>query len=421
MSVSSRPQVPSRSNSYGQRRWTVLAGISVALVSALLLSGCDNGALATHGTKKPKVVVTTPITDTVMDYQDFTGRLDAVQSVDIRARVSGFITEAPFKEGDPVKEGDLLFQIDMRPYKADLNQAVANLKLSIADRDYQVQNAERAGRMFATKAISTDDYQKALMERDKSAAAVGAFEAAREKAKLYVDYTRVTSPLTGRISRRFVDPGNLVNQDNTILTTVVTENPVWGWFDVDERTYLNLLAQIAPGLKSWSEGLSLPVMMQLANEKDFQRIGTVNFVDNRITATTGTVKMRGVFDNSTDMLKPGLFARFRLPMGAAYQSIIIPDEAIQSDQERKYVWVVNKNNEVEYRSVTLGQAIGELRVIRPAEKGKEGKEGLAVDERIIISGMQRVRKGTVVEAEAQPPPEPPHMALVRLIAEGKKR
>jgi membrane fusion protein, multidrug efflux system len=421
MSISSRPQVPSRRSSYGQRRWTLLAGIPVAVASALLLSGCDNGASATHGTKKPKVVVTTPITDTVMDYQDFTGRLDAVQSVDIRARVSGFITEAPFKEGDPVKEGDLLFQIDIRPYKADLNQAMANLKLSIADRDYQVQNAERAGRMFATKAISTDDYQKALMERDKSAAAVGAFEAAREKAKLYVDYTRVTSPLTGRISRRFVDPGNLVNQDNTILTTVVTENPVWGWFDVDERTYLNLLAQIAPGLKSWSEGLSLPVMMQLANEKDFQRIGTVNFVDNRITATTGTVKMRGVFDNSTDMLKPGLFARFRLPMGAAYQSIIIPDEAIQSDQERKYVWVVNKNNEVEYRSVTLGQAIGELRVIRPAEKGKEGKEGLAVDERIIISGMQRVRKGTVVEADAQPPPEPPHMALVRLIAEGKKR
>jgi multidrug efflux system membrane fusion protein len=404
-----------------RRRWGWRLALGLPLAAMVILSGCDNGPPASHGTKKPKVVVTTPITDRVMDYQDFTGRLDAVKTVDIRARVSGYITEAPFKEGDHVEEGQLLFQIDVRPYEADLEQTKANLKLAIAERKYQVANVERAEAMVRTKAISTDDYQKAVAERDKAMATVGAFEAARDKAQLYLDYTRVVAPVSGRISRRNVDPGNLINADQTVLTTIVTEDPIWGWFDVDERTYLNLLEQLAPGLKSWSEGLSLPVMMSLATEKDFKRIGSVNFVDNRVAATTGTVKMRGVFDNPGGTLKPGLFARFRLPLGVAYDSIIIPDEAVQSDQERKYVWVVNQNNEVEYRAVQLGQAIGELRVIRPAAKGHEGKEGLSMGERIIIQGMQRVRKGTVVEVQVQPPPARPEMALVKLIAEGKKQ
>jgi multidrug efflux system membrane fusion protein len=418
MSDSYEPHAPR-----GRRpwRWGLLACLPIALAAMFFCSGCDSEAPAAHGTKKPKVVVTTPITDRVMDYQDFTGRLDAVKTVDLRARVSGYITEAPFKEGDHVKAGELLFQIDIRPYKADLVQAEANLKLAVAEREYQMQNAERQKQMFARSAASSDDIQKATAERDKAIATVGAFEAARDKAKLYLDYTHVIAPVSGRVSRRQVDPGNLVNADNTVLTTIVTEDPMWGYFDVDERTYLNLLGQLAPGLKSWSEELSLPVLMSLATEKDFKRIGAVNFVDNRVAATTGTVKMRGRFDNAEGTLKAGMFARFRLPLGSAYDAIIIPDEAIQSDQERKYVWVVNKNNEVEYRSVQLGQAIGELRVIRPPEKGKEGKAGLSEGERIIISGMQRVRKGTQVEVQLQPPPAPPHMALVRLIAEGKKR
>jgi RND family efflux transporter MFP subunit len=367
------------------------------------------------------VVVTTPITDRVMDYQDFTGRLDAVKTVDIRARVSGYVMEVPFKEGDLVKEGDLLFLIDPRPYLADLNQAAANLKLAIAERHYQVQVVERGERMLATKAASIDEYQKMVAERDKAIASVGAYEAARDKAKLYLDYTRVTAPVTGRVSRRYVDPGNLVNADNTMLTTIVTENPMYAYFDVDERTYLDLLSQVAPGHTSWFEGLKFPVMIRLANEKEFERVGFVDFVDNRVTATMGTVKMRGVFDNSKGLLKAGMFIRSRLPLGSAYSSVIIPDEAIQSDQERKYVWVVNKNDEVEYRSVTLGLAIGDLRVIRPPAQGKEGKEGLVEGDRFVISGMQRVRKGVQVEVQNQPPPTAPHMPLVRLIEEHQAR
>jgi RND family efflux transporter MFP subunit len=394
----------------------ILGGVVPLALLAFALAGCDKGPPAKGG-KNPRVLVTRPITDTVMDYQDFTGRLEAVKTVDIRARVTGYVTEAPFKEGDVVKEGSLLFQIDARTYQADLNQAEANLNVAIADRNFQQRNAERARRLIAVKAISPEDLETALAASDKAVATVGAMEAARDKAKLYLDYTHVIAPLSGRISRRFVDPGNLINADNTILTTIVTENPMFAYFDVDERTYLNLLASVAPGQKSWSDGLRPPVMMRLANENDFEKdkVGIVDFVDNRVVANTGTVRMRGVFQNANGLLKAGLFVRIRLPIGSAYKAILIPDEAIQSDQERKYVWVVNARNEVEYRSVQLGQAIREWRVIRPPEKGKEGKEGLAEGERIIVSGMQRVRKGIEVDAEVQAPPPPPDMPLVRLL------
>jgi RND family efflux transporter MFP subunit len=394
--------------------------LAVALVAMALAVGCEQAA-PTAGTKTAKVVVTTPIVDRVMDYQDFTGRLAAIKTVDIRARVSGYVTEVPFKEGDAVKEGDLLFQIDMRPYQADLGQADANLKLAITDRKLQERNLERARLMLPTRAISREEFDTTVAAVDKAGASVGAHEAARDKAKLYLDYTHVTAPLTGRISRRYVDPGNLVTADNTILTTIVTENPVYGNFDVDERTYLSLLAQAAPGQTSWFEGLRFPVLMSLASDKEFERVGYVDFVDNRVIGTTGTVNMRGVFENPRGLYKAGMFIRIRLPLGSAYESIIIPDEAIQSDQDRKYVWVVNADNEVEYRSVKLGQAIGALRVIRPAEKGMEGKEGLSESDQIIVSGVQRVRKGSLVEAEVQSPPVPPRMALVRLLEQHQQR
>jgi RND family efflux transporter MFP subunit len=419
-----------------------LLGLYIVIASCLgcvlFLAGCERGEPA-KAARNPRVIVTKPITQTVMDYQDFTGRLDAVKTVDIRARVSGYVIEAPFKEGDRVKEGDLLFQIDPRTYQADLNQAEANLKLAIADRGLQQKNAERARRVYASRASAPEDYETAIAAEEKAVAAVGALQAAKERAQLYVDFTRVISPVTGRISRRFVDPGNLINADNTILTTVVTENPMYAYFDVDERTYLDLLESVeaeksasvaaASGITpavsrkgSWFEGLHFPVMMRLANadEFDVNKVGFVDFVDNRVIGTTGTVRMRGVFENHGGLLKAGLFVRIRLPIRSTYTATLIPDEAIQSDQERKYVWVVNSNNEVQYRSIELGQAIREWRVIRPARKGKEGQEGLGLEDRVIVSGMQRVSKGRRVDAELQPPPAPPDVPLVRLLQKAKE-
>jgi membrane fusion protein, multidrug efflux system len=402
--------------------------LAFALLAPLCISGCWSTS-PNKGLKNPKVVATKPITDIVIDYQDFTGRLEAVKTVDLRARVSGYLMapefkkgdlvrkEQQFQEGDLVKEGQLLFQIDSRPFKAKFDLAVANLKLAEADKNLMAQNFERADKLLKLKdqAIAQAEYDAAKAALEKSIAQTEAMNATKEDAELFLGYTSVIAPFEGRVSRRFVDPGNQVTADNTILTTIVTEDPMYAYFEVDERTYLELLALIAPGRKSWLEGLKLPVMMRLANDKDFERVGMVDFVDNRVVATTGTVKMRGVFPNSTGRLKAGMFVRIRLPIGSAYKAIVIPDEAIQSDQERKYVWVVNANNEVEYRSVKLGQAIGDLRVILAPEKGKEGKEGLSEDERIIVEGMQRAKKGIRVEVEAKAPPAPPDMPLVRLL------
>jgi RND family efflux transporter MFP subunit len=391
------------------------AGFLAALIGAVVASGCEHDSRPAAVTKAVKVVVTRPVTGTVIDYQDFTGRLEAVKTIEVRARVSGYVTEIPFKEGDRVKEGQLLFQIDPRPYQVELNQAEANLKVAHTDRQLHERNAERARKLILTQSISREEYDAATAALEKSVATIGAVEAAKEKAKLYLDYTRVVAPISGRISRRYVDPGNLVNADNTILTTIVTENRMYAYFDVDERTYLELLTML-PAAGATSPGLKVPVLMRLANENEFARVGTVDFVDNRVVATTGTVRMRGVFDDPTGHLKAGLFVRIRLPIGSAYQAKLIPDEAIQADQERKYVWVVSAKNEVQYRSVKIGQAVNEMRVIRPPAPGKEGKEGLADGDRVIVSGMQRVRNGVLVEPVMQNPPPPPSVPLVQALA-----
>ena len=312
----------------------------IALCGAVLLAAGCSQAPSTSNVEPPQVDVTTPVTGTVTDYEDFTGRLDALKTTDIRARVSGYVIEAPFKEGDEVTEGKVLFEIDPRTYEADLNQAEANLKLAIADSKLQEKNAKRATTLVRSNAMSQEDYETAAATAEKARATVKSVEAARNRAKLYVDYTKVKAPWSGRISRRMVDPGNLVNADNTVLTTMVTENPLYAYFDVNERTYLDLM-QSSNTRQSTAE-MRFPVLMRLANEGEFTRPGTVDFVDNRVNAMTGTVRMRGVFPNDAKVLKPGLFVRIRLPIGTPYQSLLIPDEAVLSDQGRKYVFVVEK-------------------------------------------------------------------------------
>jgi RND family efflux transporter MFP subunit len=363
----------------------------LAPFAAILLSGCSQPAPASHEKKAVEVVVTTPHKDMVTDYQDFTGRLDALKTVDIRARVSGFITQAPFKEGDFVHEGDLLFEIDRRPYQANLNQAEANLRQAEADRNLQEKQASRAKRLIVSSSIGREEYDTMVATFEKSKATVGSMEAARDLSKLYLDYTRVTAPLSGRISRRNVDPGNLVNADATVLTTIVSDTPLYAYFDVDERTYLDLVALAKKGGSSWLGKLEFPVQMQLANETTFSHSGTINFIDNRVNATTGTIRMRGVFDNVDGQLKPGLFVRIRLPIGSPYQAVIVPDETLLSDQGKKYVYVVDEKDQVVYRPVTPGQEIKGMRVI---------KQGLSGDERVILSGMQRVRPGAQVQIKA---------------------
>lgn len=377
----------------------------VALLAAIGAVGCNHAAPSNKGGKPAEVVVTSPIMDEVTDYQDFTGRIDAFRTVEVRPHVSGYVVEAPFKEGDLVKEGDLLFQIDPRPFQADYDQAEATYKQAEADRQLQDKLFKRGREMRATNAIGAEELDQIQGASEKSTATAAAMKAARDRAKLYLDYTHVTAPVSGRVSRRSVDPGNLVNADQTVLTTVVAEDTVYAYFDVDERTYLDLVgASQAP--ESWFFGLQYPVLIRLANEEEFRRPGRVDFIDNRLNGNTGTVRMRAVLPNPDRVLKSGLFARVRLPIGRPYQAIIIPDEAVQSDQGRKFVYVVNAQNVVEYRTVELGQAIHDLRVI---------KKGLTGHEQVIVSGMQRVRAKSEVQVKKQGPPKPPHTSLGKLL------
>jgi RND family efflux transporter MFP subunit len=390
----------------------------------LAAAGCTRAPAQPKGSKAIEVFVTTPVMGEVTDYQDFTGRLSAVKSVEIRARVTGYIADAPdalggksgkLKEGDLVQEGQLLFEIDPRTYQSDLTRAEANLELAKRDSILQEKNAERARRLIGTRTIGREEYETTLATAEKAVKAVQMAEAARNTAKLYLDWTRVTSPVTGRVSRRWVDPGNLVNADSTILTTVVTENPLYAYFDVDERTYLGLVATRPQEKSSWLTGLHFPLLMRLANEEEFTRMGTCDFVDNQVNPSTGTIRMRGSFENPTGNLKAGLFVRIRLPLGSPTREILVPDEALLSDQGRKYVYVVNDKKEVVYRPVQPGLAINGLRVIKAPAKGKEGKEGLSPGEQVIVIGMQRVRPGVKVEVKMQAPPKPPVSSLTRLL------
>jgi multidrug efflux system membrane fusion protein len=424
--------------------------LAVLLGVVILAAGCGHGSSASRDKdrKAVEVVVTTPITHEVTDYQDFTGRLDAVKTVDIRARVSGYVTDAPFKEGDEVREGDLLFQIDPRPYKAALDAAEAQVAAAAAQVRVGEANvrlarvtlgrARAAGSAAAALEIDQDQAQAHVTEANLNLARanLGKARADLETAKLNFEWTKVRAPLSGRISRRNVDPGNLVTADTTLLTTIVTQDPLYAYFDVDERTYLDLMERAAHEARPGSPGAPhagpsppvLSVLMRLANEEQFTHRGTVNFLDNRLNANTGTIRMRGVFDNTGGYLKSGLFVRIRLPIGKPYPALLIPDEALQSDQGRKYVYVVKKEKDskgkevdrVEYRPVKLGQALQGLRVIRPAEKGKEGQEGLREGERVIITGMQRVRPKVEVRATLQKPPEPPPSPVGEMVTSNRR-
>jgi RND family efflux transporter MFP subunit len=436
------------------------------LAVTLLAVGC-NQAPTQKAAKTIEVTVTTPITDQVVDYEDFTGRLDAVKSVDIRARVSGYATAIPFKEGDRVSEGELLVQVDPRPYKALVDAGKAQVEaakeqieaaraqaslaeenVALADITYtRALEASKQGRGIvsaleldqdvAQKQVARASLNAARAQLKVAAAQQNVAAANLETAQLNLDWCQVRAPISGLVSRRYIDQGNLIMADNTILTSVVTEDPLYAYFDVDERTFLDLMEtfNIPDGGKpspsglpvernqggkdasggNWLVKMQFPVLMRLANQEEFKLVGKVNFLDNQVNATTGTIRMRGEFDNPQKTLKKGAFARIRLPIGNPYKTILIPDEAIQSDQGKHYVFIVNEKNVVVYRPVQIGQAIGGLRVIKPVKKDKEKIEGLVEGDRVIVIGMQRVREESPVQVKTQDPPKPPQSSLRDLL------
>jgi RND family efflux transporter MFP subunit len=342
----------------------------------------------------PEAMVSLPVVREVTDYEDFPGRLEAVNSVEIRARVSGYLEKMHFKEGATVKKDDLLFEIDDRPYKADLARAEGNLIQSECHLKRLEADFRRAQNLLPKNAIGQEDYDKIVGDRAEASGMLSVAKANRDLSLLNLSYTKVLAPISGRISRRMIDPGNMVKADETALTTIVSLDPIYAYFDVDERTALRL-QRLVRARKILSPEDGMPVFMGLADEDGFPLAGRITFADNRVDADTGTWRLRAVFKNSDNSLAPGLFVRLRLPTSEPYRPTLVCEQALSTDQGQKSVWVVDAANKVSYRRVKVGRQHGGLRVIT---------EGLAPTERIVVSGLQRVREGGEVIPKEVPMP-----------------
>jgi RND family efflux transporter MFP subunit len=361
--------------------------------AAVLFAACG-GAPPPAAVPPPKVTVAKPVSRNVVEWDEYTGRLEAVESVEVRARVSGYLQAVKFTEGSMVKKGDLLFVIDPRPYTAILRRAEADLALAKARLDLADKRLDRANKLVARNAISQEEADTRAAEARQAAAGVQSAEAAVEAARLDVEYTEVRAPVGGRVSRKLVTEGNLINggsgTQGNLLTTIVSLDPIYVYFDADERAYLKYTRLAQEGKRPSSRDTRNPVQIAFSDEEGFPHVGYMDFVDNHLDEQTGTIIGRAVLANPDLQLSPGLFARVRLVGSGEYPAILVPDEALATDQARKFVYVVDADNHARYRPVVLGPLIDGLRVVR---------EGLSADDRIIINGVQRARPDALVDPQ----------------------
>jgi RND family efflux transporter MFP subunit len=369
---------------------------AAALLAGLCLSlaGCAHAPSEGPPAAAPAVTVSHPVERTITDYADFTARTAAVDAVELRARVSGYLDKVNFKEGALVQKGDLLFEIDPRTYRAQLEQAKGNLA-TVEARVLQAEaDLARARRLIGTRAISQEDFDRFAADRSAAVASRASATAAVERAQLDLNFTRVIAPVSGRISRYNVTVGNLVQAGDltggTLLTTIVSVDPMYAYFDVDERTVLRVKQLIREGQAVSPEATEVTVALGLANEAGHPHRGVINFIDNQVNPRTGTLRVRGVFPNPDEALSPGYFARVRVPIGSPHKALLITDRALDTDQGQKIVYVVDKDNRVTVRPVTVGALHDGLRQVT---------DGLKAGERVIVNGLQQVRPGATVEAK----------------------
>lgn len=363
----------------------------VAIVAGATLAACSQ-APAQERQAAP-VTVARAIERNVTEWDEFTGRVEAKETVELRPRVSGYLQSVHFTEGREVKKGDLLFVVDPRPYEAAYAKALAELKRARADAALAEHNAARAVRLLEARAISREEFDQRNTNLEQTAAAVAAASAAVQAAKVDLDYTRITAPIDGRVSRAEVTPGNLVTagpSGGTLLTTLVSMSPVYVYFDGDEQVYLKYTQMALRGERPSSRDARNPVLLGLANEDGYPHRGYMDFVDNRLDPTTGTIRGRAVFDNADRLFTPGLYARVRLLGSSERSAVLVDDRAVGTDQDKRFVYVLDGQNTVTYRPVKLGRLIDGLRVV---------ESGLAAGETIVVNGLQRVRPGAVVQPE----------------------
>jgi multidrug efflux system membrane fusion protein len=314
----------------------------------------------------------------VRQWDEFTGRIAATDAVEVRARVSGYIERIAFKEGEEVKSGDLLFVIDARPYKAAYDNAAAQLERARAGAQLARAEEQRAQTLIEVNAISREEVDTRHAALAQSDADVSAAEAALATARLNLGFTEVRSPIAGRVSRAMLTVGNLVQADQSVLTSVVSQDPVYVYFQPDEQTYLRYAALARKGQRPDTAN---PVRVGLANDTGFPYSGTVNFVNNQVDSATGTINLRAVVPNPDRVLTPGLYARVQLEGSAEFRAMLIDDKAIMTDQDRKYVYVVGPKNEALRKDVTLGGFADGLRIVQ---------SGLVPNDRVIVAGLQKI-------------------------------
>lgn len=363
------------------------------LVAVLLIGGCGNQRQSRPPKQRPpaKVTVSNPLKKDIVEWDEYTGRFAAVESVEVRARVSGYIESIHFKEGAIVEKGDLLFVIDPRPYQAALEEAEGELMRSEARYKIATLKLERKRSLLDQGAISQEDFDERIAEARQAEGQLQAAKGAVRLAKLNLEFTEVRSPIKGKISKIEVTVGNLITgatKDATLLTTIVSLDPIYLYFDVDERTFIKYAKLARKGERSPLQEARDPVLAELATEHGFQRKGYVDFVDTRIDRQTATMRIRAVFSNPNSTLLPGMFARVKFPGSERYSAILIPGEAVGRDQAREFVYVVDKENVVNRRKVELGPNACGLRIVR---------KGLNGDEMIVIQGIQKTRPGQQVE------------------------
>jgi RND family efflux transporter MFP subunit len=382
------------------------ARFAVPVPAVLLLAGlagCNQSQQQSGGPPPPSVTVATPVQRTVVDQDEYVGRFIAVNSVEIRSRLSGYLSEIHFKDGQMVKEGDLLFTIDRRPFEIALEQMRANLAQARANLAFTEGDLTRGQSLLANKTITEQVYDQRTQAKSVAEAAVAAQEAMVHSAELDLDqYSQIRSPIDGRIGDRRVAVGNLVTGGtgggNTLLANVVSVDPIRFEFSFDEQSYLRYVRYASASKEVAALNGNVPVTLELIDENDFKHTGKIDFVDNAINQSTGTIRGRAVFDNADGLFTPGMFGRLRVPGSPPYTALLVPDAAIGSEQVRKYVLVVDDTGTVRQKYVTPGQVDGGLRVI---------KDGLAATDRVIVNGLMRARAGVKVNAQEQGTASPP--------------
>src|SRR5882724_4105634 len=371
------------------------------VAAALVLSAC--GPRPAPAPPPPKVKVVQAVAREITEWDEYTARLDAVDSVEVRPRVSGYLQSILFQDGGLVKKGDLLFLIDPRPYEAALHRAEADVELAKSRLALARKNFARAADLLASHAISQEESDIRESNVRQAEASVEEAQAAVDAARLDVEFTRVSAPIGGRVGRKLVTEGNLINggvgTQGTLLTTIVSLDPIYAYFEADEGSLLKYSRLAQTGQRPSSREYKNPVHVALADEENFPHDGVMDFVDNQVDRGTGTIVGRALLPNPDLSLIPGLFARLRLPGSGRYRAILLPDEAIGSDQSQKYVVVIDGEQKAQYRTVKIGPLVDGLRVVR---------EGVTPEDWVVVAGLQRVRPGLVVDAQretnASPPP-----------------